>query len=91
MKLSNVTFKFAEKRNVEVCECFGNEIHLIANPEFNERASCAYVVNKESGVLTLAMHWDDSVKSLPMMISDEKGLRKVIDQVAKSVYMKESN
>lgn len=89
MNISKTTLNYADKRNVEICECFGNEIHLIANPEFNERATCAYVTNKESGVLTLAMHWDNSVKGLPMVITDETELRNVVNLVSKSVYMKD--
>lgn len=86
MGLSKTTRNFANKRNVELCECFGNEIHLIANPEFNDSASCAYIVQKD-GSLELALHWDDSIVDLPKVISNEIELRKVVDAVAKSDYM----
>ena len=82
MKLSNTVLKMAEKRKIELCECFDNELHIIVNPEDNDCACVAYQLNEDKTKYHLLHVWDDCF-SYPEIIKDEKTLKELLKQIEK--------
>ena len=71
-----------EKRNIELCECFGNELHIIINPEENDCACVAYQLSENKTQYNLLKVWDNTY-TYPEVIKDEKALRNLIKQLSK--------
>ena len=74
----------AEKRNIELCECFDNELHIIVNPEYNDCACVAYQLNEDKTEYHLLYVWDKSF-AYPEIIKDEKTLKDLLKQLDKGV------
>lgn len=84
MKLSNTVLKMAKKRNIELCECFDNELHIIINPEENDCACVAYQLNEDKTDYQLLHMWDKSFL-YPEVIKDEKTLKDLVKRLGKGV------
>ena len=82
MELSKTTLNMAEKRNIELCECFDDELHIIVNPEYNDCACVAYKLSEDKTQYNLLKVWDNTY-SYPEVIKDEKALRNLIKHLSK--------
>lgn len=82
MEISKTTLNMAEKRNIELCERFDNELHIIINPEENDCACVSYQLSEDKTQYNLLKVWDNTY-SYPEVIKDEKALRDLIKQLSK--------
>lgn len=82
MKLSKTVLNMAKKLNIELCECFDNELHILINPDINDCACVAYQLSEDKAQYNLLKVWD-STYTYPEVLKNEKTLRDLIKHLSK--------
>lgn len=84
MNISKTTINFANKRNVDLFIDDEKVLHLTVDVENNDCTAVNYKI--ENDALFFNLKHDQRLEDLPQWIDSEKGLRQLIDYVAKTHF-----